>query len=224
MEEENNKLQADSPDNPRTRVGFPEAAPKAKKSGMKLVLIIIIVLSILASAAWFVFGRGGNIPVSEEPTPTPFFNEQPTSMPIPTETEVDKSELKIQVLNGTGIAGGAGTLKTKLEALDFSNIEVGNASPQNYTSAEVTFSSSIPESVEQELTDLLEDTYQDVKLKTGSTTDFDIKIITGYPQGYSPSPTKVITPTLTPKPTTTGSITPTINPSITPTKTPTTTP
>src|SRR3990167_8781050 len=131
--EQDQSQQVDSNETARTRVGFPEAASKPKKSAWKLLLIIIIVLILLSVAAWFILGRNSRTPIEvEDVTPTAFINEEPTLMPTPTLMEVDKSEVKIQVLNGTGIAGGAGILKTKLEGLGFSGIEVGNASPKGY--------------------------------------------------------------------------------------------
>ena len=217
--EQDQSQQVDSNETARTRVGFPEAASKPKKSAWKLLLIIIIVLILLSVAAWFILGRNSRTPIEvEDVTPTAFINEEPTLMPTPTLMEVDKSEVKIQVLNGTGIAGGAGILKTKLEGLGFSGIEVGNASPQNYTDTEVTFSDSVSTSIIDEITSLLEDTYKNVEVNKAKVSGFDIKIITGYPKGYAPSPTnKPASPT----PTIKLSVTPTltISPTLTPTPT-----
>ena len=50
----------------------------------------------------------------------------------------DRSEWTFEVLNGSGVAGCAGKAAKKLESLDYTVIEIGNADKQTYTLTEVS--------------------------------------------------------------------------------------
>jgi len=217
MEEENTQGQAgQSPgdQSPRTRVGFPQQQ-EPKKFPTKLI-VVIIVLILLVGGGWFIFGRSRD-------DATPF--EIKESTPTPTPEKIEREEIKIQVLNGTGITGGAGSLKTKLEKLGYSQIEVGNAPTSNFTATELIFNDDVPKTVRDEIQELLEDTYQDVEVEENSLDKYDIRITTGLPKGQTATPTKAkTTPTPTPKVTvkpTGGTGTPTLTPTTTTSPTPT---
>ena len=228
MEEENTQGQASqspSDQSPRTRVGFPQQQ-EPRKFPTKIIIIIFIFL-LLAAGGWFIFGRQQNDSIlDEQPSPTPFEVEEFT--PTPTPEEVDREGIEIQVLNGTGIAGGAGSLKTKLEGLGYSQIEVGNASTQDFTATEVIFNESVPEATRDEIQELLEDAYQDVNVEEDSLDKYDMRITTGLPKGQTATPTKAkTTATPTPKVTvkpTGGTATPTGSPTVSPTVTASPTP
>lgn len=218
MEDENKQDPLQSPDNQpsRTRVGFPQAREE-KKSPIKLILIILVVLAVLGGIVWYLFGRK-SLPATDEVTPTSFI-QQSTPIPTPTEEPIERSGVSIQILNGTGIAKAAASLQEKLQELGYTEFELGNASSQNYKSCEVTFDTRLPQSVQDEILELLQEIYQDVESSTESLDEFDVKIITGYPRGYTPTPTQ--RPTSTPAakltPSSTGTVTP--SPSAPPTPT-----
>ena len=218
MEDEGSKLQ-ESPDlsadsSRRTRVGFPNVQEEKKGKG-KIIFILLAIVALGAVAAWLIFGQGGQDDAEEEISPTPFSQ---SSSPTPTETQIERSGVKIQVLNGTGISGAAGELQEEIEGLGYSDIAVGNAGSQNYKNAEVTFSSGVDDKVKDEITDKLEAIYQDVDVKTGSVGEYDIRITTGYKKGYTPTPTTKAAATSTPTPT--AGATGTVSPTLTPTSTP----
>ena len=221
MEEETERLQAqDNPQPARTPVGFPQVKNQEKSGNKKALLIIFVLAILIVAAGWFFFGRGESQSAEEiETTPTPFEEEAK----LTPEVEIDREKVKIQVLNGTGISGAAAQMKKELEDLGYSQIDAGNASGQTYTSVEVTFSDAAPDAVKEEIQDALEDIYQDIEVKTGSLDRYDIKIITGYPKGFTPTPTKKPAATSTPIPTggVTGTITPSPTANLTSTPTPT---
>jgi len=217
METESEKLQEADNTTPetKTKVGFPEQGKKKNnKSSRNLVIFLIIVLVLLGGGAWYLFGTGSDEEISVS-SPTPVMEEQFT--PTPTEEpEINKSEIKIQVLNGTGITGAAGDLKDELEEIDYEDIEVGNATTQDNSKTSVSYKTGLSESIKDELTKKLEDLYEEVVVEEKTMDEFEIMIVTGYPKGHkvTATPTEKITATVTPtdEPTSTPTeeITPTL--------------
>jgi hypothetical protein len=220
MEGEESKLQEASSEtlqdsSRRTRVGFPQVREEKKGKG-KFVFIILAILALSAVGAWLIFGQKEDEETMLEPTPTIF--QQPASQ-SPTPVQIDRKEVKIQVLNGSGIAGAAGDFKEELEDLGYADITAGNASTQDYTNTEVTFATGVTTEVKDEITDKLEEIFVDVDVKSGSVGEYDLRIVTGLPKGYTPTPTKpaaTSTPASTPTSKVTGTITPTSTPTTTP--------
>lgn len=194
-----------------TPVATPPQPIKKKSKGKKpLVLTFVVILGGLG--LYLIFkGVTGK---TAEPSPTPDFTLTVPSTPEPAETPepVDKEEVTIEVLNGTGIAKEASFLQGKLADLGYKDIEAGNASSQDNTVTKATFSSSLPQEVIDEITEMLEETYDEVDVTTSrSLTDFDIEIITGLRKGQSPKPDATESPTSSP------TATPTESPTATPT-------
>lgn len=199
MQEFNNQPQFPS-ERQESRTRNPGASRKS--SAKKIYLILGLVLVILAAGALFLLSRS---PETEEEAPQQEFEtitfeenieEQPS--PTPTSEPIDKSEIKIQVLNGTGIARQAAYLEGILLDLGYEDINTGNADQQDYDSTQVTFASDLSDQVRQEIFDELEKVYQRVQTSTQELEDYDVSIIAGLRQGQElPSPT----PTSQPQPT-----------------------
>ncbi len=194
----------------QSKVSFP-SSPRRKKQMNKRIFVILGILLFAGVAGWFIF-RGSKSPSSLSPTPTPF-TKGTSTISTPTPAPVDKSEIEIEVLNGTGIAREASFLQGKLRDLDYTEIETGNVEDQDEseTVTKVTFSSSVPEEVVDEITEELEEIYKEVDVRTSRSLEVDIQIITGLRKGQaapSPTPTPEASPSPTPSPTPTGTITP----------------
>ena len=138
--------------------------------------------------------------------------QQPSATPVP--ISVDKKDIKIEVLNGTGLAKEASFLSGQLQDLGYSDIEVGNTEEQDYSTTVVTYARDVQDQVKDEVNDKLEEIYEDVDVRETSSTDFDIQIIAGLRKGQV-LPTE--TPVLSPTPLPTASPSPTATPSATPT-------
>ena len=83
-------------------VTFPKA--RRKKVSKKFVLGVFVILLIMAAVIiFFVFRGGGEGATEDRSSPTPTIRSQPTSTPTP--EPIDKTLLKLNVLNGTGISG-----------------------------------------------------------------------------------------------------------------------
>lgn len=115
-----------------------------------------------------------SLPGVASPTPTPL----PTSTPAPT-PEFDKSAVTVEVLNGTGTPGQAGSVKTSIEGLGFSDIETGNAEDSDNTTTTVTFSDKVPKTIQEEIINELEKTFEKVTSSEDANAATDIVITTG---------------------------------------------
>ncbi len=184
---------------------------KGGKKGLFIVLILVLVMGVGAGLFFLGRARQGEV----EASPTPFVSgfgdiatPEPTSSPEP----ADRADVEISVLNGTGIAGEASLLQGKLRDLGYTEVEAGNATNQDNEATTVTFSSSLSESIVEEITELLEETYKTVKSRTSSSVTVDVEIVTGLRKGATAKPEATATPESTASPTSTAS------PSSTPTQ------
>jgi hypothetical protein len=171
------------------------------------IIIAVVVIAALAGAGWFLFTKPDfEQEVTTQPTPTP---SRSTPTPTVSEEKFERSEISINVLNGSGIPGAAGDLQEDLEDIGYTDIEVGNADDQDYEDTQIVFDENVPEQARDEIIDLLRDFFATVDDSEDELNDFDVEIITGYPIGFTPTPTKEPEPTSTPTPTATDSATPT---------------
>ncbi len=193
-------------------VSFPGPTPipsNSPKKNWKWLVILILFLLVIGGVTFFVFKSSRSTSTSESPTPDSSSNltniatpqSSPTSTPS---TTVDKTQIKIQVLNGTGIPGEASYLSGQLNTLGYTNVTTGNAPTQNATDTQVTYSSTVTQDVSTEITNKLKDIYTNVTTNNASVSGADIQIITGSRKGQAtPTPTPTTSETTSPSPTAT---------------------
>jgi len=202
MEETQNQPQGVSQETSQSqedRVSFPTVGGEKKGSGAKTLLIIgILVLVGILGYVIYKSATGKEEIVETTPTPienlvppTPATTAIPSSSPSAT---VDKTKIKIQVQNGTGITGEAAYLQTQLSGLGYTNVTVGN-SPAQETDTNVSFASTVPASVVTEITSKLNSIYQTVAKVSPTSTTYDIVIVTGLRKGATPKASATPTPT-----------------------------
>ncbi len=125
--------------------------------------------------------------------------QTPTPAPSASPSSVDKDQIKIQILNGTGIPGEAAYLQNQLKPLGYTNITAGNADSTTNTTTQVIFASGVSETVKTEITAQLKSIYETVQADTSrSLTSTDIQITTGLKKGATPKPAETPSPTPTP--------------------------
>jgi len=200
--------------------------PKGKgKKSFALVLMIISLL-LVGGGVFYFLGQKSSGEAGASPTPEVTFGGVEEETPAPIESAspapVDKTEISIEVQNGTGIPKEASYVQGLLRDLGYEKVEVGNSEKQDYTNTEVTFSSKLSSTAVSEITGLLEKTYKTVKTSTSSTIKSDVIIITGLRKGATPkaSSTPTTVASSTPKASTTSTATPTATPTEAPTATP----
>mgnify|MGYP001581550184 CR=1 FL=1 len=218
MEEEIQNPVANPESPAQSRDFFGQTKPKNRSIAGPLVAVLVLLL-LVGGIFFFMKSRSGETEASPEPTlliGEPTITEQ---SPSPTPS-VNKTAIKIKILNGTGTSGEAGLLKDKLVAVGYSSVESGNASRQDYTDTQVSFDSEVPQTVQDEIISVLKNTYKGVKEAGGVGAGFNIEIITGLRIGMTAKPSATATPkasgspTVSPSPTKTASPTP--SPSATP--------
>ncbi|MDO8610451.1 MAG: LytR C-terminal domain-containing protein [bacterium] len=191
------------------------------KGNSKKIIIAIIVILILLIGSIFIFRQTNNkntqtqVPVAESPQPSP------TEKPV-----IDKKTVKIQVQNGTGVAGQAAKVVDALKT-DYSqdNIKSGNAPDYNHTITTISAKVGL-EDIASDIKQKLSSLFTDIQINTLATSDsaeFDVVVITGETpvstittSVQSPTPKTSITPTVSPTTTLTPSPTSTTSATVTP--------
>lgn len=114
--------------------------------------------------------RAAAVPVTPSPIP----------IPTPTLAEINKKDLKIQVLNGSGIAGQAGKVKELLEGLGFEEVETGNAENSGTQVSVAAFSQKVSLTIQNEVITELNKIFAKVSTQSGDLDpNLDILITTG---------------------------------------------
>jgi len=116
-------------------------------------------------------------------TPAPSSTSTPGAQASPTsesKTDIKRSEVKIQVLNGSGTSGLAGKAKTYLEGLGYKDVAVGNASSSDFAETEIQIKDGIKGFLDTITTDLSKNytVAKETKVLT-SSSKFDIVITLG---------------------------------------------
>lgn len=190
---------------------YPNPIP-AKKNKSKLGLIIGAIVIIAAIVGSIFFFR------QSKQTSNDQTNVTETNVPSPTVTpKIDKSTVKIQVQNGTGTPGQAGTAVEAIKQAGYNadNIKTANASDFNTTITTISAKAGF-ESVASDISNALKPTFTEIKIDSSpldSTSEFDIVVITGGKIFETATP--AVNPTssaTTPSPTLTGTTTPTPTP------------
>lgn len=176
----------------------------------KWIALIVVAVLLGVGAAGFMFLRGsskGTTSAEGTPAPTPFM-EEPTPTEEPT---VNKADLKVKILNGSGVVGEAGKVQKILEGADFTVESTGNADAYDHKTTEIQAKSSVSSTITNELTELLGTDYTPEVIALEDNEDVDIIIVVGARKNApTAKPTVANTETtVTPKSTGTTSITPT---------------
>lgn len=146
--------------------------------------------------------------------------------PTPTEKpKIEKTAVKIQVLNGTGTPGQAGIVVKALEDAGYSadNIKSGNAETIDHSTTTITSRADF-EGIVSDIKDVLKKTFDEITVGSQNLSDdsaFDIVVVTGGKTFETVTPTTSVTGSGSPTPSPTITITTTPTPSLTPSPTPT---
>lgn len=103
------------------------------KNKVILIIVGIIILVILVIVAIFASGKGSRLTqkIANKPTLTSP-SESPTETPTPTSEALKRSDLSIEIQNGSGKAGTASKASDFLKGLGYKIATTGNADNFNY--------------------------------------------------------------------------------------------
>ncbi|MBI2011933.1 LytR C-terminal domain-containing protein [Candidatus Daviesbacteria bacterium] len=149
-------------------------------SSVLLAPILIAVVLLIYGAYYYFEGK-------------PFSNSQPTnqttdsapspsiniSLPNASSSAVRKEEIKIKILNGSGVAGQAGRVRNSLLKLGFKNIEIGNDPNADGEKTVVEYISQVNSDILDEILSELKRSFKNISTEKSKIDDFDVVIITG---------------------------------------------
>jgi hypothetical protein len=141
-----------------------------------------VVLAIGASLIFFIKGPGAFSLSFALPKPTPTPTVEPTPLPTPTAAAaVNKKDIKIQVLNGGGVAGAGSKMKTLLESKGYTVTGVANADSYTYEKTAVIAKKG-SESAAAQISEDLKAEYSLDASPAGSvpaSASYDVQVIVG---------------------------------------------
>lgn len=161
-----------------------EFGPHIKNPGGTNPLVIIIpgifLLGALLGGIYF-YQKGLNLPGA--PAPTPMVSEAPAATTAPSASPsavVDLSKYPINVLNGSGITGEAGKLKTSLTTAGFNVSGTGNATSTGFTKTVIKAKADVPAAFLIKLAETLKKTYElDVNQTLATSSTDTVQIVIG---------------------------------------------
>lgn len=152
-----------------------------KRFALPTLIVLILSGIIFLGIKFFSSGKKPTPTPTSAPTPAVVVSPSPEVTPETSPAaKLKREDLKIQVLNGCGIAGAAGKAKEFLEGLGYKDIEAGNADSYDYEETEV----SIKEDKESYLELLTDDLSEEYALSAGKKTidkddEFDVIVVIG---------------------------------------------
>lgn len=143
-------------------------------------ILIVILAAALTVAGFAVY----NAVFKKSPPETPGQTENtppastaPTATPIP---PANRSDLKLQVLNGSGSPGVAAEVKTHLESLGYQDVATGNADSYDYKNTEISIKDSKKAYLDQLISDLKSKyPLSEESATVSADTAFDAVIVVG---------------------------------------------
>lgn len=93
------------------------------------------------------------------------------------------TDLEIQVLNGSGVSGQAGQVKSLLEGLGYQNVVTGNSTGESATATTIEYIESVSQADITAMTDVLAKSLVEVTSAVASPSgSFDVVVTTGQPK------------------------------------------
>lgn len=165
-------------------------APIYQESGDKNAKWLwLLIFLIIIGAVVFAFFRGigpfesispfTKSQASPTPTPSPIAISSPMVEESPA-TDLDRSEVSVRVLNGSGVSGKAASVRDFLEELGWTVDSIGNADADDYGTTEVRFKSEFSDFADLIVDDLSSD--YDASTSTDeldASASADIEVIVG---------------------------------------------
>lgn len=165
-----------------------EQKKEKKPTQVKQVFMLLISLLCLAGAVfWAASSMGFLAPqksLEKKSTtvisPSPKTTTAPTASKAAETTSSPKGNIKIQILNGSGVVGQASKIKDELTSLGFTNIQTGNAEGPIANTTIVVFSKEVSKADQNAIVIELKKTFNNIDTQQiPSSNAYDVSITTG---------------------------------------------
>ncbi len=125
-----------------------------RKSGKKLAFAVIILIVAFLGAGFFFKSKINSLLSGGGVKPLPSNTQTPEPQPSPTPNQLVRSDWSLQVLNGSGESGLAKIIATKIAALGYSVVKVGNADNSDFAKTEIQVKADLADKIELVIADL----------------------------------------------------------------------
>jgi hypothetical protein len=187
---------------------------RTKKNNLPVVIGAVIIIIVLVGG--FIMFRQSKKTV---PPKVVVVNQEPSPTEMP---KIDKSTVKIQVQNGTGTPGQAGTAVDALKKAGYNSDNIKTANAKDFTSTVTTITTKAGfEATASDIKTSLGGVFTDINIdpaKLDTTSAFDIVVVTGGKK-FEVTPTTTVAPSQNPTPTTNTNATPSPTSTLAPTPT-----
>lgn len=159
----------------------PQVQPEvegAKNGGYKWLVMIVVVLVVAAVVVWGIIFWQKSQPATKVTIDISSTTSTVVESPTPTLVEFKLSDYKIKVLNGSGIAGEAGRVKTLLETAGFVVESTANAETYDFTKTIVSAGSKVVPGFVSKLQDELGKKYT-IGSAGSLGEDMEVEIVVG---------------------------------------------
>jgi len=181
----------------------PYQNPQFKKSKVNgTVWVVLFAIAVIVIGGFVLSRQQKKVPEAKKDVVVEKKEPSPTAKP-----KIEKSSVKIQVVNGTGTPGQAGVVVKALEGAGYSadNIKTDNA--EKFTTLTTTITARTDfEEIVNDIKDVLKPTFEEVTVDSSnlnSDSEFDIVIVTGGKlfEAITATPSATVTPSSSPSPT-----------------------
>ena len=181
----------------------PYQNPQFKKSKVNgTVWVVLFAIAVIVIGGFVLSRQQKKVPEAKKDVVVEKKEPSPTAKP-----KIEKSSVKIQVVNGTGTPGQAGIVVKVLEGAGYSadNIKTDNA--EKFTTLTTTITARTDfEEIVNDIKDVLKPTFEEITVDSSNLntdSEFDIVIVTGGKlfEAITATPSATVTPSSSPSPT-----------------------
>lgn len=182
---------------------LPYQNPQFKKSKMNgTVWVVLFAIAVILIGGFVLSRQQKKQPEAKKDVVVEKKEPSPTAKP-----KIEKSSVKIQVVNGTGTPGQAGIVVKALESAGYSadNIKTSNAEKFDNVTTTITARADFDE-IANDVKSVLKSTFEEITIDSSNLntdSEFDIVVITGGKlfEVVSATPSATLAPSSSPSPT-----------------------
>ena len=181
----------------------PYQNPQFKKSKVNgTVWVVLFAIAVIVIGGFVLSRQQKKVPEAKKDVVVEKKEPSPTAKP-----KIEKSSVKIQVVNGTGTPGQAAIVVKALEGTGYSADTIKTDNAEKFTTLTTTITARTDfEEIVNNIKDVLKPTFEEVTVDSSNLntdSEFDIVIVTGGKlfEAITATPSATVTPSSSPSPT-----------------------